>query len=75
MTNLNVETYELSIDLLDKVTGGDKVEPVPVKKPGCQCGGGGGGQNGTGPGTGPGNSHGGIIWAGGDGAGASGSIA
>jgi hypothetical protein len=75
MTNLNVETYELSIDQLDKVTGGDKVPPVPVKKPGCHCGGGGGGQNGTGPGTGGGNGHGGIIWAGGDSGGAAGSIA
>jgi hypothetical protein len=74
MTNLSVETYELTIDQLDKVTGGDGVKPV-VKQPGCQCGGGGGGQNGTGPGTGPGNGHGGVVWAGGDSAGAAGSIA
>jgi hypothetical protein len=75
MTNSNVETYELTIDQLDKVNGGDGVQPAPVKKPGCQCGGGGGGQNGTGPGTGPGNGHGGVVWAGGDSAGAVGSIA
>jgi hypothetical protein len=76
MTNLNVETYELTIDQLDKVTGGDGVQPLPVKKPGCQCGGGGGGQNATGPGAGPGNGHGGgILWAGGDSAGAAGSFA
>jgi hypothetical protein len=76
MTKLKVESYELSIDQLDNVSGGDKVQPVPVvKKPGCQCGGGGGGQNGTGPGTGGGNGQGGVIWAGGDTAGGLGAIA
>jgi len=41
--------FELKIDELDKVTGGE--DP----KPGCQCGGGVGAQ-GTGPGTGGGDS-------------------
>ncbi len=66
MTNLNVEIDELAIDWLDEVTGG---------VPGCQCGGGGGGRNGTGPGTGGGSGHGGILWAGADGAGGASSIA
>jgi hypothetical protein len=69
MTDMNND-FELSLNDLDTVTGGDGV------KPGCQCGGGGGGQNGTGPGTGGGNGHGGrVIWAGGDGAGAVANIA